>query len=172
MTALSIASYALAAWLSFLQQYPSGELPVLIAARSEIVAAPETPAEMVVDEAMSLLGSPYKLGGTDPDRGIDCSSLVRQAYSTLGIELPQSAAQQIRVGETVDKDAIEPGDLVFFKNTYKKGISHVGIALGDDLFVHASGRRRGVIVSSLDEVYYRQRYAGARRPAHSQAGGS
>ena len=121
---------------------------------------------------MSLLGSSYRRGGSNPETGIDCAHLVRKAYSTIGIELPQSAALQIRVGAEIDKDKIQPGDLVFFKNTYKKGISHVGIALGDDLFVHAAGRKHGVIVSSLDESYFRLRFAGARRVAGGLAGGS
>lgn len=160
MTSLSFASYTLATWLSLMNPVP--ELPKIALTQPEMVVRPQ-PVQLVLDEAIGLLGSPYRRGGTNPKLGIDCSFLTRKAYSRVGIRLPQSAAMQIKVGEVIDKDEIEPGDLVFFKNTYKKGISHVGIALGDDLFVHAASRKHGVIVSSLDNKYFRLRFAGARR---------
>ncbi len=130
MTSLSFASYTLATWLSLMNPVP--ELPKIALTQPEMVVQPQ-PVQLVLDEAIGLLGSPYRRGGTNPKLGIDCSFLTRRAYSRVGIRLPQSAAMQIKVGDVVDKDEIEPGDLVFFKNTYKKGISHVGIALGDDL---------------------------------------
>lgn len=129
------------------------------------------PAAVAVREALTLLGTPYRRGSADPKRGIDCSSLVRWAFRPLGLELPYSAAGQIGVGDEVRREELVAGDLVFFKNTYKRGISHVGIYLGDDRFVHAASRRRGVVVSSLDSPYYRQRFAGARRLLEATAPG-
>ena len=170
MTFLGLATLTLATWVSYMQ-HPMPDMPPFTLTRTEPIEA-TAPSQLVIDEAMSLLGSSYRRGGSNPETGIDCAHLVRKAYSTIGIELPQSAALQIRVGAEIDKDKIQPGDLVFFKNTYKKGISHVGIALGDDLFVHAAGRKHGVIVSSLDESYFRLRFAGARRVAGGLAGGS
>lgn len=160
MSSLGLATFTLATWLSFLQ--PTGDLPKLSLLEPQMLVVLE-PKLLVVEEAISLLGSPYRLGGSSPENGIDCSHFVRKAYSAIGIELPQSAAMQIRVGSEVGKDEIQPGDLVFFKNTYKRGISHVGIALGDDRFVHAASRKHGVIISSLDDSYFKVRYAGARR---------
>jgi cell wall-associated NlpC family hydrolase len=128
-----------------------------------VVRAACPPAATAVREALSLLGTPYRRGSTDPRRGLDCSSLVRRVFRPLGLDLPFSAAGQLSVGEQVERESLAPGDLVFFRNTYKRGISHVGIYLGGDRFVHAASRRRGVVVSSLDQPYYRQRFAGARR---------
>lgn len=136
-----------------------------------LVRAACPPAATAVREALTLLGTPYRRGSVDPKRGLDCSSLVRLAFRPLGLELPYSAAGQIREGEAVPREELAPGDLVFFRNTYKRGISHVGIYLGDDRFVHAASRRRGVVVSSLDAPYYRQRFAGARRLLEATAPG-
>lgn len=126
-------------------------------------AVEPAPADLVLDEAMALLGSRYRLGGSNPEVGIDCAQFVRRAYATVGISLPQSSAGQIGVGRVIERAELEPGDLVFFKNTYKRGISHVGIYVGDGQFVHASNRRRGVVVSPLDSPYYKKHWAGARR---------
>lgn len=161
MTSLGLATFTLASWLSLLQ-HPAGELPRLVVHEAQMVVS-QPPVQKVIAKALGLLGTKYKRGSSDPAQGIDCSRLVRLAYATIGVELPQSAATQIEVGEEIPRDQIQPGDLVFFRNTYKRGISHVGIALGDDLFVHAASRKNGVIVSSLQNSYFRPRYAGARR---------
>lgn len=172
MTSLGLVTLTLATWLSYLQ-HPSLDMPRRVAVAESATIEATAPSQLVIDEALSLLGSPYRRGGSNPEDGIDCAHLVRKAYSVIGIELPQSAVQQIQVGDEIDKSEIQPGDLVFFKNTYKKGISHVGIALGDDLFVHAAGRKRGVVVSSLESKYFRLHFAGARRVAgEAQAGGN
>ncbi|HEX7831980.1 MAG TPA: NlpC/P60 family protein, partial [Thermoanaerobaculia bacterium] len=70
---------------------------------------------------------------------------------------------QFGAGWPVSKDNLRPGDLVFFKNTYRRGISHVGLYIGDGLFVHAASRKREVAVDRLDQAYYSARFAGARR---------
>ena len=167
MTSLGLATFTLASWLSLLQ-HPAVELPRLVVHEAQMVVS-QPPVQKVIAKALGLLGTKYKRGGSDPAQGIDCSRLVRLAYSTIGIELPQSAATQIQVGEEIARDQIQPGDLVFFRNTYKRGISHVGIALGDDLFVHAASYKHGVIVSSLQNSYFRPRFAGARRLAGALA---
>lgn len=116
--------------------------------------------------AKSLLGSPYKRGGNDPQTGTDCSGFVRHVYQrSEGIALPHNAAQMSQQGELVERDALRPGDLVFF-NTMRKPFSHVGIYLGDGEFVHAaSSRNRRVMVSHMAQTYWRERYDGARRLA-------
>jgi len=118
----------------------------------------------LVEQAMTYLGTPYRRGGTTR-RGLDCSGLVGAVYGEQGLDLPRTAAQQFAEGVAVAAAELRPGDLVFFRNTYKRGISHVGIYIGDGRFLHAAGRRHGVIVSELSRPYYRIRYAGARRPA-------
>ena len=118
----------------------------------------------LVEQAMTYLGTPYRRGGTSR-RGVDCSGLVGAVYGEQGLDLPRTAAQQFAEGVAVPASDLRPGDLVFFRDTYKRGISHVGIYIGDGRFLHAAGRRHGVIVSELSRPYYRTRYAGARRPA-------
>jgi cell wall-associated NlpC family hydrolase len=114
--------------------------------------------------ALGLLGSPYKMGGTDPRQGVDCSGFVRHVYKTTeDIDLPHSARDISRNGEPVERDQLQPGDLVFF-NTLHRPYSHVGIYAGDGKFVHAtSSRSKEVMVSNMNDRYWRTRYEGARR---------
>ncbi len=116
----------------------------------------------VVETAMSYLGAPYVFGGTSRD-GVDCSGLVYAVYREHGIGLPRDSASMYGVGSSVGRGNLRPGDLVFFKNTYKAGISHVGIYVGSNQFVHSANSGRGVVVSSLGEDYYASRYVGASR---------
>jgi cell wall-associated NlpC family hydrolase len=94
----------------------------------------------------------------------DCSGFTKYLFDHEGTSLPRTAAEQYQRGMVVTKEGLQPGDLVFFKNTYKRGISHVGIYIGDGQFIHASSPRTGVRVDSLSKAYYVNHYAGARRP--------
>lgn len=116
----------------------------------------------VVTRALSFVGSPYRWGATG-ERGFDCAGLVQRVYSEEGIPLPRTSGEQYYSGEEVPLDQLEPGDLVFFRNTYKRGISHVGIYAGNHVFIHASSSRRQVIAESIRRAYYTSRLAGARR---------
>jgi len=116
----------------------------------------------MVERALSWIGVRYRFGGQDERKGFDCAGLVRRAFSSV-IDLPRTAASQFREGFLVSREELRPGDLVFFKNTYKRGISHVGIYVGDGRFVHAASSRRAVVVDELDTMYYRTRFAGGRR---------
>jgi cell wall-associated NlpC family hydrolase len=122
----------------------------------------------LVEQAMTYLGTPYRRGGTSR-RGLDCSGLVGAVYGQQGVDMPRTAVQQFGEGSAVALGDLRPGDLVFFRDTYKRGISHVGIYVGDGRFIHAAGRRQGVIVSELSRPYYRNRFAGARRLAPQPA---
>jgi cell wall-associated NlpC family hydrolase len=122
----------------------------------------------LVEQAMTYLGTPYRRGGTSRN-GLDCSGLTGAVYGEQGLDLPRTAAEQFREGVAVAESDLRPGDLVFFRDTYKRGISHVGIYIGDGRFLHAAGRRHGVIVSELSRPYYRLRFAGGRRPAGEAA---
>lgn len=125
-----------------------------------ILALPvEAPA---VNRAMSLIGTPYRFGGTT-EKGFDCAGLVRYAYAAAGISLPRTAALQFSTGRALSRDELRPGDLVFFRDTYRKGISHVGIYIGHGRFVHAASGRRRVTTDHLDQQYYRTRFVGGRR---------
>ena len=112
-----------------------------------------------------FVGVPYQWGGTTIF-GFDCSGLIRHAYSNFGIELPRTSEDQFKVGKAVAEGDLQPGDIVFFKNTYKVGISHSGIYLGDNTFI--SAETNGVAIAKLkSHPYWEQRYAGARRVVES-----
>lgn len=121
---------------------------------------PEPPS--LVQRALSWLGVRYRFGGQDEKKGFDCAGLVRRVFSTV-VDLPRTAAAQFRMGCVVSREELQPGDLVFFRNTYKPGISHVGIFIGNGQFVHAASSRRAVSVDRLDSPYFDRRFAGGRR---------
>jgi len=117
----------------------------------------------VVVSALALLGSPYRYGGRTP-AGFDCSGFVGYVYGeTLGVSLPRRSEDIMRVGTELARDALAPGDLMFF-NTLGRRYSHVGIYIGDGRFVHAPARGGRVRVERLADPYWSARYNGARRP--------
>jgi cell wall-associated NlpC family hydrolase len=115
----------------------------------------------IVRTAFDYRGSRYRYGGTSRG-GFDCSGFTRYVYAKYGIVLPHSSRSQFSMGKAVEKQDLQAGDLVFF-STRTRGISHVGIYIGDNKFIHASNVRRGVTVDSLSSSYYSPRYRGARR---------
>ena len=112
--------------------------------------------------ALSLRGAPYRNGGVTPT-GFDCSGFVQYVFGQHGVSMPREAREQFRVGRTVDRGRLQPGDLVFF-TTVAPGASHVGIVIGGDQFVHAPSERGVVRIESLSAAYWNRRYVGARRP--------
>lgn len=138
-------------------------LTALLAPAGLADEAPSKKPMGMIERALSWLGVRYRFGGQDEKRGFDCAGLVRRVYATMAVNLPRTAAAQYREGCMVSRDELQPGDLVFFRNTYKRGISHVGIYIGDGRFVHAASRRRAVVVDRLDTPYFRSRFAGGRR---------
>jgi cell wall-associated NlpC family hydrolase len=118
-----------------------------------------------VEEALDLIGIRYKRGGSNPQTGFDCSGFVSHVFKEgLGIYLPRSSREISKAGEVVDKNELQPGDLVFF-NTMRHTFSHVGIYLGDNLFVHAPRTGAKVRIEDMRERYWTKRYNGARRVA-------
>ncbi|MFS0654149.1 C40 family peptidase [Bacillus sp. 179-C3.3 HS] len=119
--------------------------------------------DRLTKEALKYIGVPYVFGAADPKVGFDCSGFLQYLFETsLGIYLPRSAEQQWMVGESVAIDNIRPGDFVFFSNTYKKGISHVGMYVGGNRFIHAS-RSESVTISYLSDSYWQRKWTGAKR---------
>ena len=104
----------------------------------------------------------YRLGG-EGRNALDCSAFVQQVYNEFGIKLPRSSYQQFMVGLNVEKDELMPGDLVFFKTSNRAPVTHVGIYLGDNKFVHVSSKRKGLAIDSMDDPYLSSRFVGAKR---------
>ena len=107
------------------------------------------------------LGRPYK-GKSKYEEGLDCSHFTQTVFKRFdNIKIPRMAADQYKEGKEVQYKHLRYGDLVFFK-TGRKKISHVGIYVGDNRFIHASSSK-GVIISGMGEKYWAERYVGARR---------
>lgn len=107
-------------------------------------------------------GTPYRLGGNSM-KGIDCSGFVQRTYSDkFAINLPRTTRAQTSQGIQIRKDQLKPGDLVFFKTNWGGSNLHVGIYSGNNQFIHAS-TTKGVMTSSMNEKYWKQRFYQARR---------
>jgi cell wall-associated NlpC family hydrolase len=120
-------------------------------------------ASSMVEQAMDLLGVPYRRGGTSEITGFDCSGFVRHLYEkSVGQILPRRAVDQAQATEVIDREELKPGDLVFF-NTMRRAFSHVGIYVGDGKFIHAPRAGKSVNVDDMRSAYWQKRFNGARR---------
>ena len=131
------------------------------------IPAPSAQAGNIIEFAAQFVGARYVWGGGEPG-GFDCSGFTRYVYGQFGQDLPHSSAGQYstQYGTMISDPAdLRPGDLVFFVNTYKRGISHVGIYVGDGDVVQALSPRLGVGVANLNGGYWAQHYYGAIRPS-------
>jgi peptidoglycan DL-endopeptidase LytE len=122
---------------------------------------------LLVKVAMGFLGAPYRLGGSSVT-GIDCSAFVKKIYQFFNITLPRTAYEQSHVGLRVARGELVEGDLLFF-NTRRK-LGHVGIYIGNNEFVHASSRKRGVRIDNLNMPYFDRRFVRAVRLKGSDGG--
>lgn len=119
--------------------------------------------EAIVKYAQKFKGTPYVWGGESP-RGFDCSGFTWYVYSNAaGMDIGRTEDAQWKLGRSVSRGAWQPGDLVFFENTFERGLSHVGIFTSGENFIHAENESTGVVVSSINSDYYKSHYAGARR---------
>ena len=116
----------------------------------------------IVETAKKYLGVPYVYGGTSPS-GFDCSGLVYYVLKSHGITVSRSSAAMYKCGTPISKSELQPGDLVFFQNTYTAGISHVGIYVGNGQFIHSPNRGKVVCFADLHSDYYTEHYYGSIR---------
>lgn len=116
----------------------------------------ETRREIVL-EALGQIGRPYHYGGTTPE-GFDCSGLTRYVYAQSGVDIPRSTSEQHAFGKVIDLDQAQPGDLLFYR--FKRGnkVDHVAIYLGEGRAVHAPANGRTVLVASVDDPSWTQRF--------------
>ena len=126
------------------------------------VSSGKTTGDKIVAKAKQYLGVPYKWGGSDPS-GFDCSGFVYYVLRSLGINVSRTQTAMYSQGTPVEKSKLKPGDVVFFENTYKAGLSHVGIYVGGGQFIHAPSSGKVVSYSNLNGEYYVAHYYGAVR---------
>ena len=120
-------------------------------------------AQELIGHGMAYLGIRYRLGGTSPETGFDCSELVQRIYrNAAGLDLPRTAADMARLGQKIRREELRPGDLVFF-NTMRRTFSHVGIYVGDGRFLHAASGGGVVRMDAIGKHYWTTRFNGARR---------
>jgi cell wall-associated NlpC family hydrolase len=117
----------------------------------------------LVATAKRFIGTPYRFGGQSRESGFDCSGLTMTVYRLNGLELPRSSQAQYRAGTTVDRGALQPGDLVFFATGRSDRVSHVGLYSGQGRFIHAPGRGKQIRSANLSDAYFKARFKGARR---------
>nr|WP_249310480.1 C40 family peptidase [Bacillus sp. FJAT-49736] len=116
-------------------------------------------ASNLIKNATKLLGTPYVWAGSTLS-GFDCSGFIYYVYNQVGVSLPRTSSAGY-YNRSFYVNNPQPGDLVFFSDTYQKGISHLGIYLGNNQFIHASDN--GVEISSLDEAYWKNHFDGFKR---------
>lgn len=158
---------------------PSDSTPVEIAAGSpDVESTPESAddevappalayAKAVINTALKLRGVPYRMGGSDLS-GFDCSGFVQYVFAQHGVALPRETREQFLLGRRISSKDVMPGDLLFFEiqrraEPDRAGVSHVGIALDEERFVHAPSSNGVVRIERYTSKYWLTRYRGARR---------
>lgn len=116
----------------------------------------------LVETAQSFIDFPYAWGGTSTDEGFDCSGLTMTVYRLNGLNLPRSLWDQFEAGRMVSRNELGRGDLVFFATAGGGRVSHVGICIGNGLFIHAPGANKTIRADSLSNPYFAQRFIGGR----------
>ena len=136
--------------------------------KAPVIQAPASNGPLgsrLINYANQFLGWRYVWGGHSPDAGgFDCAGFVHWVLSQNGVSAGYSAADDVNVGKPVPLNALQPGDVLIFSNTYMPGPSHAGIYLGGGRFIHAENESSGVTITSLSDEYYASRLTAARRP--------
>ncbi|KXC18477.1 hypothetical protein AW889_19880 [Pseudomonas aeruginosa] len=140
---------------------PSRVVSTRQSANRSVVAAA---ASEVTDRAFSMIGTPYRWGGTTPKKGFDCSGLVNYVFQDVDdVDLPRTARAIYNMDNNkVSRGKLQPADLVFFR-IRSRSVDHVGIYVGNDRFVHAPRRGKKVRVSDLNSSYWKRHYLAGKR---------
>lgn len=123
----------------------------------------------LLERGVDLVGTRYRYGGTTVASGFDCSGFIGYLFrNEAGIDLPRSTRQMIHYdAPRVDREELQPGDIVFFSTRRQGRVDHAGIYLGENRFIHSASRRSGVRVDRLDRGYWAPRYLQAKRVLNS-----
>lgn len=121
--------------------------------------------DKLISHSFALLGMPYHYGGNSVSTGFDCSGFVSYLfYKEAGIKLPRSTRQMINIkADVVSRSKLKPGDLLFFATGRGRQVSHIGIYIGGDYFIHSANERKGVRIDSLDNRYWSVSFLEAKR---------
>lgn len=144
-------------------------LPYNVTASKPSGTAARGDAKRVLDYSYQYIGTPYKWGGTDIKKGIDCSAFVQDAFEQVGVQLPRTAAEQYKVGKVVASiDDLQPGDRLYFWDKKRNLVGHTGIFIGKQsdgglYFIHSSSNNHGVDTDDLRDPHWRALLVGARR---------
>lgn len=116
----------------------------------------------LIAKAKNFIGLPYRFGGTSPVSGFDCSGFMQYVYKQNGVDLPRTSQAMASSGRSVARGELKAGDMVFFR-TEGSRISHVGMYIGDNQFIHAPRTGRSIEITSLNSGYWSKTFATARR---------
>lgn len=150
-------------------QVPSADPKnVFVPGRSDMPAAPSPDhsgsADELIRSAMGLLGVAYRYGGNSANTGFDCSGFMQHIFRrTMGMSLPRTSAEQAKLGTHVNRSDLQPGDMVFFRTMGGGRISHVGLYIGNNRFIHAPRSGKRIEITSLSNKYWNAKYAFGRR---------
>ena len=142
---------------------PDGGSPLDSVKATEQSEAAATKREAEANLAQSLVSTRYTWGGSSPATGFDCSGLVHHVFRSLGYTIGRTVEEQFTAGRRVRLEELRPGDVVFYQNTYMRGLSHDGIYIGGGRFIHAVDESTGVAITPLNSPYWEQRYVDAIR---------
>ncbi|MDR1590133.1 MAG: C40 family peptidase [Oscillospiraceae bacterium] len=159
-----LTGYIRSDYMKIVSSYQPDSTTKRTAAKTSPAPAHSKTGNDLVDYALEYLGSRYVYGGASPS-GFDCSGFTSYVYKSFGISLTRNASGQYRDnGVHIEKSELGAGDLVFFSSN-GNSVTHVGIYIGDQEFIHASTSSTGVIISRLDSAYYTRTWFGAKRVA-------
>ncbi|KLT73893.1 membrane protein [Neisseria arctica] len=134
-----------------------------MAASTDTQSSNRSDADQLISSAMGLLGVAYRYGGTSASTGFDCSGFMQHIFRrSMQINLPRTSAEQARMGVAVSRSDLQPGDMVFF-STVGGRISHVGLYIGNNRFIHAPRTGKSIEITSMSNKYWNARYVTARR---------
>ncbi|MFO2463298.1 C40 family peptidase [Pseudomonas sp. 15FMM2] len=132
---------------------------------SSLQSVPQPTIDNVIDRAHELLGTPYRWGGASVEQGFDCSGLLVYLFKTeANILIPRTTAAMHRsTAATVKRDALKPGDAVFFRGNGRGRINHVGLYIGEGKFIHSPRAGKNIRIDSLANNYWKKNFTTAKR---------